>query len=176
MRRRRTPSAVRLLLALSVLLGGCRVERTPRPESIDVDAIARDVIRATFESYRQALLTGDARRAAAAFMPDARLSEPHAPDVVGPRAIAERLDGFFERGEFLDLDVDRDTIDIAGGVAYDLGTYEETVRAEGDEQTVRGRYVIRWRRGAEARWRIDRFLRSPYPTDGSGTAGDDEAT
>jgi ketosteroid isomerase-like protein len=155
-----------LLFPLVLSLGACRVERNPIPEVLNVDSAARVDIRATMAAYRAALLENDARAVASHFTADAEVYEPGAGDVIGSGAVFESFDGFFGNGGAItDLELESESIHVDGGVAFELGRFAETSRTADAEQTVRGRYMIRWRRGEEARWRIDRFLMNHYPQD-----------
>ena len=174
---RRFRSALRLLPpmllpALVLLLSACRIEPNPRPQVLNVDSAARADIRGTMAAYREALLSNDARAIAAFYTADARLSEPAAPDRVGGREIHDDLAHFFaEGGRITDVVVESEEIHVDGPVAWELGTYREQFRTPaGADASVRGPYVIRWRRGEEARWRIDRFLLKQTPSD-SAAAG-----
>jgi ketosteroid isomerase-like protein len=149
-----------LLLPLVMLMPACRVGHNPRTDLAHADSAAAADIRATMSAYQDALLRGDARRIGTFFTPDARLSEPGVEDVVGPPGIQAYLRSFFDGGGSVTaLTVDPEEIHVDGGVAFELGTFEERSRTGSEaEQTVRGRYVIRWQRGTEATWRIARFL------------------
>jgi uncharacterized protein (TIGR02246 family) len=153
-----------LLLPL-LLLAACRLEPNPRPTTLNVDSAARADIRSTMDGYREALLQNDARAVAAFFTVDARVHEPDAPDIVGSTGIREALQHFFAQGNRItDITIESESIDVDGPLAWDIGTYEESFRAAaGEDVTIRGRYVIRWRRGEEARWRIDRFMVNHLP-------------
>lgn len=171
---RRFQSAFTLLLS-TVLLSACRLEPNPRPATLNVDSAARADIRATMDAYREAMLQNDARAIAAFYTADARLHEPDAPDIAGNTAIRDAMQHFFAQGNRItDVRVDSETVDVDGPVAWEMGTYEERIRAaSGDDHVVRGRYMIRWRRGEEARWRIDRFMVNHLPPLDRDTAAAD---
>jgi uncharacterized protein (TIGR02246 family) len=164
---RRFRSALTLLPAV-ILFAACRIEPNPRPAVMSPDSAARMDIRAAMDDYRQALLQGDARAVAEAFTPDARLSESDAADLVGSAAIREAMQSFFDNGGRITvIAMDSDGIDVDGAMAYEFGTYEERFQGMDGEGVVRGRYTIRWRRGEQARWRIDRLLSNHLPPDES---------
>jgi uncharacterized protein (TIGR02246 family) len=161
---RRFRSAITLLPAI-VLLSACRIEPNPRPEPLNVDSAARADIGAAMAAYRQALLQRDARAIASFYTADARFSHPDVPHRTGTGEIRQALEQFFAAGGAVtDVRVDSEELDIDGATAYELGAWEERAALpDGAERVVNGRYMIRWRRGAEARWRIDRFLLASAP-------------
>jgi uncharacterized protein (TIGR02246 family) len=160
-------SALTLLLPAAVLLPACRIEPNPRPETFNVDSAARADIRATMAAYRDALLDNDARAIAAFYTAEARRLEPDAPDLVGGSEIRDAMQQFFNAGGTItDVVTESEDIHVDGPVAFELGTFEERHRTgDGTESTTRGRYMIRWRRGAEARWRIDHLLLNHLPAE-----------
>jgi ketosteroid isomerase-like protein len=162
------PAAALLVL---VLLAGCEVERTPRAVTLDADSAARADIRASLDSYQDALLAGDAARAATFFAADSRMYRSTEPDLVGASAVRDGLRGYLRSRTITSLAIDRGSIELArSGSAWELGTWSESFRTNGGpEQTVHSRYVIRWRRGPEATWLIDTFMVNPYPPDSAAT-------
>ncbi|MEX1181777.1 MAG: DUF4440 domain-containing protein [Gemmatimonadota bacterium] len=155
------------LLLAALQFTACEVSRTPRPEVVDADSAAREDIRAALNRYQEALLSADARAAASFFASDGRLMQADAPDLVGARQVNDSLSAFFADARITSISLDRSSIDIGpAGTAHEIGTFIQSVRA-GDqaEQTVRGRYAIRWRVGPESSWRINVFLSSLYPVD-----------
>jgi uncharacterized protein (TIGR02246 family) len=157
-----------MLLPLMLVLAACRVDRNPVAETVNPDSASKVVIRATMEAYRAALLSNNPRAIAAFYAPDGRLYEPGAPDVVGFSEVRSAMSDVFDSGRVLtDVTVEAEDIHVDGPVAFEIGTFEERFRTRGEEEEMvrRGRYMIRWRRGAEAQWRIDRFLRNHLPSD-----------
>lgn len=140
-------------------LAACRIEPTPRVDGDDPANVARAEIELSLRNYEESLIDGDARRAAALFMPGAQLYLPETPGITGrgeiDRALAERM--LDER--IIDIDMQFESIDVAAGVASQFGTLQQRVRdAEGAEHDVNGRFAIRWVRAADSAWRIDRLL------------------
>jgi uncharacterized protein (TIGR02246 family) len=164
LRRRPGLRAARLSLT-ALLLAACHVGQNPRAEVIDADSASRTDIRATMDAYSAALVSGDADLVAAFFTPDARVAEPGADDIEGANAIHAARSSFHGGGGVVTaVALNTEVVHVDGADAFEFGSYEETLRlAEGGEQTVRGRYAIQWRRGAEARWRIRRFLLNHLP-------------
>jgi hypothetical protein len=66
----------------------------------------------------------------------------------------------------LEVTMDTEVVHVAGTQAFEFGEITErlppTEEETGlEERLVRSHYTIHWQRGAEARWRIRRFLLSP---------------
>jgi ketosteroid isomerase-like protein len=166
------PRRLRLVLLPLVLLlaAGCRIERNPEPEPRDVSALAREQIGRSRDGLQRALMAGDARAAASHFTADARLSDPVYGEVETAGQVFETFRGFFnDAGAVVDVGLAPDVMDVSGGAAYEFGVYRETRRGP-VEHLVSGSYAIKWRRGAEATWRIERMLVSAHPATAAGRA------
>ena len=50
---------------------------------------------------------------------------------------------------------------VHGDVAYEVGEYDETLEVEGEQQTIQGYYFLRWEKGTDGVWRIDRLVAGP---------------
>jgi ketosteroid isomerase-like protein len=160
----RNRTIMMIAAAAGLLAGACRIQEVPRPERVTVGDLAREQIRATLDDYRAALIRGDADALAAFFTPDARMQEPGASDLVGAGSIrGARAESFRDR-TYGDLVLRRDSIHLVdGGFAYEMGEFTESFNAAGADSTVHGRYAIRWRRGPEGRWLIERFMVNHVP-------------
>lgn len=169
----RLKSTLPLLAALAG--SACHVGSNPRPELVHADTAAAMDIRATSAVYQDALVRADPRRIGPLLTPDALVSESGAADVVGPAAVQAGLREFFEiGGRITRLDMETQELHVDGSVAFEFGTFEAGYAVvEGEEQVMRGRHVIRWERGPEARWRISRFLVNhlPPPEPGDTASG-----
>jgi ketosteroid isomerase-like protein len=154
-----------LLTSLALLLTACRVGHNPRTDLADADSAAALDIRSTLLVHRDGLLRGDPRRVAPLFAPDARVSLPDSPDLIGTAGILTALRDFLGRGGAVtDVAVDVAELYVDGPVAFEMGTFEHRYRLDGGaEETARGRYMIRWERGPEARWRMARLLFNHVP-------------
>lgn len=111
--------------------------------------------------YEQALLRGDPAEVKGFWTEDARVLLPGL-DLQGA-AVAAFVDDFYGGGGAV-TSVEFRTADrfVYGDAAYELGQYEETARAgSGDREEVRGNYFLRWERGEDGSWRIDRFVAGP---------------
>jgi uncharacterized protein (TIGR02246 family) len=155
-----------VLLPFVVLLAACRIEPNPVAEVVPADSVARADIRATQESWRSALLANDPDAVASFYAPDARVYEPAAGDIIGASGVESAVERFLGKGGVVTgATVEPEEIHVDGPLAFELGTFENRFRiGDEPEATVRGRYMIRWRRGPEARWLIDRLLLNHYPS------------
>jgi uncharacterized protein (TIGR02246 family) len=166
----------RVVVLVGVLgLAACRIEEVPRTGPNDPDDLAREEIDRTREAYRQALLKGDADAITGVFTRDATLAEPDAPDIVGSDAIEAAMRTLFAHATITDVLLEPDPLDVAtGGIALELGRFEQTLQVpEQPAATRRGRYAIRWLRGPDEAWRIQRMLYNLYPAE---PAADTSAT
>jgi uncharacterized protein (TIGR02246 family) len=148
-------------------LAACRVQEVPRAGRIDPAEIAREEIDAARNVYREALLNGDAAAIADVFTYDATLAEPDAADIVGSAAIEAAMRLRLASTVVTDVLLEPDPIDILpAGVALEFGRFEQTLQS-GDKRplTRRGRYAIRWLRGADDDWRMEKMLYNLYPAD-----------
>jgi ketosteroid isomerase-like protein len=170
--------ALGMLLPLVLSLAACRVERNPVAQTVNPDSASKVIIRTTMDAYQAALLANNPRAIAAFYAPDGRLYEPDAPDVVGFSEVRSAMSDALDSGRVLTaVTLEAEDIHVDGPVAFEMGTFEERFRTGGgeDEMVRRGRYAIRWRRGAEAQWRIERFLRNHLPTDSAAWPASDTA-
>ena len=59
---------------------------------------------------------------------------------------------------------------LHGDVAYEIGEYDEALRMGGGRQEIEGYYFIRWEKGADNVWRMDRIVAgrraAPAPAEG----------
>ena len=110
-------------------------------------------------AFREAILSGEADRAIGSFTTDARLLEAGV-DLSGDQ-VGDYFREFFETGRVLSFDIEAFDQFVHGDVAYELGQYDETVEVEGEEATVQNYYFLRWEKGADGTWRIDRLVTGP---------------
>ena len=163
-----------VMVLVAVALTGCRIERTPRADPDDPANVARAEIELTLRNFQEALIAGNARAAAAMFTPDARLHMPDAPAVTGRGAIDAAVANRFAGESVIEMDMQHDRIDVAGGVAHLFGTMHQLVRdSSGDEHELDGRFATRWVRASDSAWRIDRLLVNYAPP--ADTSGADSA-
>jgi ketosteroid isomerase-like protein len=153
-----------VLLGAVLLLGACRIERTERPSLADPGSVARADIETALESFANALDGRDARRATTYFTPDAVLIIGGGPAHHGRGEIAIGLEQVL-LGDSAALFLSSESIDLAGGIAWQIGSFEE-VPAD-SASPANGRFVIRWQRGPEAAWRMQYVLLTSFTPDTS---------
>ncbi len=124
------------------------------------EAAVRQELTDRMAAYGNLLVAGDLDAAMAYMTDDARLLEPGI-DLSGA-AIGEYLREFFSTGATVSF-FETETYDyfIHGDVAYEIGEYDETVEAGGEQQVVENYYFIRWEKGADGEWRFDRIVTGP---------------
>jgi ketosteroid isomerase-like protein len=170
LRRRILRSSVPLLA--SALLAACHVGHTPRPDVINPDSAARADIEGVRNAYAAAIRAGDAERIAELFEADAQLSGSRlggsgGREIAGAGAIHDAHVVAHRSGTAaLEVDLEPESVHVAGTNAFEFGRLVERLppAEEGgdvEESFFRARYVIHWRRGPEASWRIRRLLLSP---------------
>jgi ketosteroid isomerase-like protein len=77
------------------------------------------------DTYRMAILSGDAQRAAAMYADDGAELPPGHPLVRGPAAIEEHLRGLFAAAKVTGFTFSHLDTTVEGNVAYDAGKYEQ---------------------------------------------------
>jgi uncharacterized protein (TIGR02246 family) len=77
------------------------------------------------DTYRMAILSGDAQRAAAVYADDGAELPPGQPLVRGPAAIEEHLRGLFAGAKVTAFTFSHLDTTVEGNVAYDAGKYEQ---------------------------------------------------
>lgn len=163
-------STAALLLGCIYLIA-CRVERTPRPDEADPANVARAEIELTLRNYQEALLAGDARRAAAVFAIGAQLYLPDTADIRGRGEIDQAMADRFAGGHVMGMAIESEEIDVGAGIANQFGRYRQQVRdSAGVEHEINGRFAARWIRASDSAWRIERLLLNRVPTDSAALA------
>ena len=165
-------SSTAVILVALASLTACRIERTPRPDDADPINVARAEIELTLRNYQEAMLAGDARRAAAVFAVSAHLLLPDTADIQGRGAIDQAMLSRFAGGRVVDMTMESGEIDVTAGIANQFGRYHQTVRdSAGEEHEINGRFAIRWIRAADSAWRIERLLLNHAPSDSAALNG-----
>ncbi len=143
-------------LAVGLAFAGCTA--TESDPATDTAAV-RQELTDRMAALEEALLAGDTEEVLGFWTSDAQALEP------GLNLSGDQLHEFFRN--FLSTDrvvsFDIEVYDqfVHGDVAYEVGEYDETVEVAGQQQTVRNHYFLRWERGIDGAWRIDRFLAGP---------------
>ena len=132
--------------------------------SADDVSEASAAIAAVCLSLDDALMAGDALRAASHFTADAILGESGVDDVVGRDAIL----AFLVRGNELRTvthhQLHRSELLVFGELALEYGWFDETKRlANRSLVHERGRTMTLWRHDADDEWRIHRLVISDLP-------------
>ncbi|HEX6307561.1 MAG TPA: nuclear transport factor 2 family protein [Longimicrobiales bacterium] len=165
---RRATTALLLLATLTA----CRIERTPRAGLADPTGVARAEINAMLLGFREAMLAGDARRVAAFFTAGARLYLPDTPDIRSRGDIDGAYAAAFDSARIVDIEVQSDDIDVLAEIAYQIGSFRQRLIRNDTTEERAGRFVIRWVRGPETTWQIERMLVNQYPVDSATVAPD----
>ena len=164
------------LLLVAVLVTGCKIERTPQQQQTSSE-LARESIARARAGIATAMIKHDAGTIASLFAPTGVLVRPLAPDITSPGQVQRHLLSFYRDTTVTWFAFASDQVDLlAGGGAFEMGMYEQTVVTDDNvENKTTGRYAIRWARGPEAAYRIERLVLVPQtvtvdtvPRPGSG--------
>lgn len=145
------------LLVLPLLLSAaCAPTSEAAADPADEDA-ARAEIAERRASFTETLRAGEAEPFLEYWTDDAYMREPGMSlDRAGLESFVAE---FFATGRVLSLDIHPADVFVHGDVAYEFGEYEETIQVEGQEPfTVRNHHALRWERGDDGAWRIDRIV------------------
>lgn len=167
----RAPVSVRSRMALAVarcvalpavLLAFSACGGDASEEPID-PAVAELEVREQLDEYAAAAAAVDAEASAAFFTPGGTLFEPCIPPIVSADSIRAFIRSF--PGVTVDSAMLRaDTVEVFGRTVMVWGTYFERLRFPGQPESAQhGRFVMEWRRGDDALWRIERYYRVPLP-------------
>lgn len=153
------------LALLALVLAACSAETEVASGESEVARAETEAASAEttarLDAYRDVILAADVERVLDFWTADARVLEPGID--LGPQELESFIRAFFETGEAMALEIERLDFWLHGDVAYDIGRYEETVRMGADQEpmTVRNHYFMRWEKGSDGLWRIDRFVAGP---------------
>jgi uncharacterized protein (TIGR02246 family) len=147
-------------VALPLALMACQPQ-TPSDEMAGDDAMMMQQATAAIDgvrsAYEQALNSGDQAGLAALYAPDAMSIAPDGSATTGAQAIAETIFGD-PSVSYSDLSIMPDGgPTVVGDVAYETGTYTQTMTPEGGQaMPVSGRYLVVLRRQADGSWKLVR--------------------
>ncbi len=143
-------------VVVGLVVAGCTA--TESDPTADTAAV-RQELTDRMAAYKEALMSGDAEQALGFWTPDGRVLEP-GQDLSGDE-LHEFLREFFNTGRVISVDIEAYDQFVHGDVAYDVGEYDEIVEVEGEQQTIQGYYFLRWEKGTDGVWRIDRVVTGP---------------
>lgn len=153
-----------LALAIVAMIGACDVQRRDqvRPNH---DELVRGAVDSSLAGFFGAAKTGNVDGMLAYLTADALLLEP------GTRAGREEFgraarEAFGPDGGITSIVLRRDDLFVHRDVAYDIGEYDEGLRTVAGAVSYQGNYFIRWERGKDGTWRIDRLVTGPRAAPG----------
>jgi uncharacterized protein (TIGR02246 family) len=78
----------------------------------------------------------------------------------GREAIRKGFGGMLTQATVKEFSLKTDDVTLAGDLAVESGTYEETAQAKsgGPEMKDKGKYVVVWKRQADGSWKIVRDI------------------
>jgi uncharacterized protein (TIGR02246 family) len=126
------------------------------PDSVER---AKAEIAAARDAFWAAHAKGDAKALAGLLTEDARLLAPGMEDVSGRQAIEAAAAQMFQSLTVEDFTIESSELAVHGDSAVELSTYSETLRPkDGPAASVKGRYLIVWRRDRTGRWKVHRNM------------------
>ncbi len=143
-------------LAVGLAFAGCTA--TESDPATDTAAV-RQELADRMAALKEVILAGDTEEMLGFWTPDGRALEPGL-NLSGDQ-LREYQRDFFSTGRVVSFDVEAYDQFVHGDVAYEVGEYDETVEVEGQQQTVQNHYFLRWERGTDGVWRIDRLVAGP---------------
>jgi ketosteroid isomerase-like protein len=152
---------------MCIVLAGC-FAAPPATSAIAEEASTREEINETFSAFKTAVITGDIPGVLTQVTDDFRLTEPGIL-ATGIDEFETTLTSIFETYDITAFESIRRDLFIHGDVAYDFGDFDETFVVGGDTTMFMGYYAIRWERGAEGVWKMDRLVAGPR-----GNASEDD--
>jgi uncharacterized protein (TIGR02246 family) len=130
-----------------------RAVTDPSPDR-DADRQAVEQIRS---QWIEAAEQNDATAVAALYSDDAIVTSPDGEAVRGRNSIQELWERQLPMGS--DLDIDSSDFEVSGDLAYDYGTFSQTLTLPDREaMDVEGEYVVILKRQDDGQWRITRHL------------------
>jgi ketosteroid isomerase-like protein len=122
---------------------------------------ARSDVERASDVWWEALLRSDLEASMRAWTDDAVAHPPGAVSMSGLAELREGLRAQFETIRLQDLRMTSREIEVMGGIAYEVATYDVTVvpvAGGGPGERVEGRYTVIWRRGADGSWKAARDI------------------
>ena len=148
------------LVSAALLTGACGA---PEPEPAATPpadpAVVEAEIGAALAAFREASLANDAEAVLALYTEDAAVSQADF-DLAGDKMRAA-LRQLLESAPYRGFDVRTSERFVHGDVVYERGEYDEQMEMGGQQMNVEGFYFIRWEKGPDGKWRIDRLTAGP---------------
>jgi ketosteroid isomerase-like protein len=116
-------------------------------------------LTAAMTGFTNAVKAGDSDGTFAFMTPDVRMVQPGM-DLSGDE-LRDALRALAQTLRVTRFEVRPDERFLHGDVAYELGDYEEVTEVNGARESVEGNYFLRWDKGADGQWRIDRLVAGP---------------
>ena len=137
-------------------LAGCATEAPPPAEPPDNRAADEAALRAALEEWSGAAEAKDAEKFASFYAADGILMLENAPDAHGMAALLQGTTYMMSDPNFsLSFAPDRVVVARSGDLAYDIGSYTQTVSdPEGNPVTQKGQYVDVWQKNAAGEWKV----------------------
>jgi len=129
-------------MMLATMVSARTVEQPPAAAELNAEIVKMA------DTYRRAVIAGDAKAAAATFTDDATELGPCGPTVKGRAAIEEHYRRMFENVKVTSFTFSHLDATVDGNVGYDAGTYSETAGPAGTPgMTITGKYLVVLKRG-----------------------------
>jgi uncharacterized protein (TIGR02246 family) len=133
-----------MMMATMVSASPAADEQTPARAGLNADIVK------VAETYRRAVIAGDARAAAATYRDDAMELGPCGPPLKGRAAIEEHYRRLFQNVKFSSFTFSHLEATADGNLGYAAGTYEETAGPDGtSSMALTGKYLVLLKRGPD---------------------------
>ena len=127
--------------------------------STDAGAV-RQAIDAANAKFVEAMKRGDTIAIAENYTEDAIVMPQGTESWRGREAIRKGFGGMLTQSTVKEFSMKTDDVTVAGDIAVESGTYEETAQAKsgGQETKDKGKYMVVWKRQADGSWKIVRDI------------------
>lgn len=140
------------IVTVCVVLASCATTPPPAAGTAEME------VRQASDRFWATRAQADAAALAALFTDDGTFMAPGLPDASGRNAVRALLEQRFAGGRTFAFVVHRREIEVSGDSANELAWYSESHQAQGQTMRMDGRYLLVWRRGGDAVWRVHRYL------------------
>jgi len=144
--------------ALIVLAFTIACTQAPPPEPPDTRAADESAIRAAVAEWAKAAEAKDAEKFLSFYAPNGSLMPPGMSTATGTTALREAVTGLMAMPGLDKLTFGTTAVEVArsGDLAYETGTYEETVTDPKTKKTTtaKGKYVCVWKKQADGSWKV----------------------